>query len=49
MSVLAFLIVRELLQLSPLFASSLMAEQKPHKGLGDSESDAVQHALNYGS
>lgn len=26
-----------------------MDEQKPHKGLEDSECDALQHALNYGS
>lgn len=49
MSVLAFLFVREQLLLSPPIASCLQAEQKPHKGLGDSGSDAVQHTLNYDS
>lgn len=47
--VLAFLFVMELLLLSPPVASCLRAEQKPHKGLGDSGSAAVQHPLNYGS
>jgi len=45
-SVLAFLC---LLLLFPFVVTCLMAEQKPHKGLGDSKSDAVQHAFNYGS
>lgn len=49
MSVLAFLFVMELLLLSPPIASHLLAEQKPHEGLGDSGSDAAQHPLNYGS
>lgn len=49
MSVLVFLFVMELLLLSPPLASCLLTEQKLHKGLGDSSSDAVQHPLNYGS
>lgn len=49
MSVLAFPFVMELLLLSPPIASRLLAKTKPHKGLGDSGSDAIQHPLNYGS
>lgn len=48
-SVLAFVFVRELLLLSSLIASCLLPEQKPHKGLRDSGSEAIQHPLNYGS
>ena len=37
----------DLLLLSPPISLCLLAEQKPHEGLGDSGSDGVQHPLNY--